>query len=142
MKKTLWIVVAVVTVYACSDAVGEGLRDAGQAMMDAGDAMMPDAGAQTAAQCDRTYTDTGEGGVRIEYSYAVVRVNNPRNVVVESCWPSGHFSWLPPNVRCQSIQHALFDGNDFYIGCGSKTYDAEGALIGENPGPVSITVYE
>ena len=67
MKKAIWFGAAVVAVYACSasEMVGEGMRDAGQAMMDAGDAMMPDAGAQTAAQCDRTYTDTVEGGARV-----------------------------------------------------------------------------
>ena len=141
MRKLVLVMGLVVVAFACSEQAGQMLVDGGQMMMDAGDAMVPDAGAQTAAQCDQTHVQTGEG-FRIEYRYAVVTVGNPRNAIVEQCWSESLWTDMPPNVRCQVIQHARFDGNDIYIGCGSKSYDAEGALVNEQPGPASITVYE
>jgi len=135
MKKALWFGVTVVAVYACSEPVG-------QMLVDAGEMMQPDPGAQTTAQCDQTHTVTNVKGSRTEYLYAVVTVGNPRNVSVEQCWTESPTPSFPPNVRCNVIRFTWFDGNDGYIPCGSKSFDADGKLLGESPGPVSIKVYE
>jgi hypothetical protein len=40
------------------------------------------------------------------------------------------------------VEYATFEGNDVYVGCGQKSYDAEGVLYYESNDPVSITVDE
>lgn len=56
MKQLLITATALVTVIACSDAVGEVIHDAGVILADAGDAMVPDAGADVSVACN---ADTG-----------------------------------------------------------------------------------
>jgi hypothetical protein len=143
MKRIGLVIGLVVVAFACSEQVGQMLTDGGQMMMDAGDAMIPDAGAQTLVQCNQTLTKTGEGGSRIEYRYAIATVSNPRTAQVELCYPPGHIAYLPDEARCiRSAGWYAPGGSTIHMYCGSKSYDAEGALVAEQPNPASITVYE
>jgi hypothetical protein len=139
MKRIGLVMGLVVVGFACAEGVGSMLEDAGQILQDGS---VPDAGAQTLAQCDQTHTVTRPDNSRTERRYAVVTVGNPRNAIVEQCWSESPWEFLPLNVRCVATQSTYFDGNDVYIPCGTKSYDAEGALVGESPDQASITVYE
>lgn len=135
MRKVGLVLGVVVVGFACSE-------QAGQMLVDAGEMMQPDAGAQTLVQCDQTYTETRGDGSRVEHRYSIVTVGNPRNVKLETCWTESPTNSFPPNVRCQVAQFTWFDGNDAYIQCGNKSFDADGQVTGEQPDPASLTVYE
>jgi len=150
MRKLVLVTGLVVVAIACSDAVGgvledagTMLQDAGDAMVDAGDAMVPDAGAQTLAQCDQTKVVTHATGARVEYRYAIATVSNPRTAQVELCYPPGNIVFLPDAARCiRTAGWYAPGGSTIHMSCGSKSFGAEGALVGEQPDPASITVYE